>query len=106
MTYVFDIDGTLCTNASPHYKNASPFLDRINKVNFLYEEGHTIVCFTARGMGRYKNNLSLATQEFYALTQKQLKEWGVKYHQLILGKPSGDVYVDDKGIKDEDFFTN
>ena len=29
-----------------------------------------------------------------------------KYHQLILGKPSGDVYVDDKGIKDGDFFAN
>jgi hypothetical protein len=25
---------------------------------------------------------------------------------LILGKPSGDIYVDDKGINDENFFAN
>jgi len=106
MTYVFDIDGTLCTNASPFYENASPFMNRITKVNELYDAGHTIVCFTARGMGRYKNNTLLATQEFYELTSKQLKNWGVKYHHLFLGKPSGDFYIDDKGMKDEDFFAN
>ena len=38
------------------------------------------------------------------LTEEQLERWGVKYHQLFLGKPSGDIYIDDKGIKDEDFF--
>jgi len=30
--------------------------------------------------------------------------WGCKYHQLFLGKPSGDFYIDDKGINDTDFF--
>tara|TARA_R100000234_G_scaffold118803_2_gene100083 strand:- start:953 stop:1273 length:321 start_codon:yes stop_codon:yes gene_type:complete len=106
MTYVFDIDGTICTNASPNYENATPFTDRISKINSFYEKGDTIILFTARGMGRHKNNALLAIQDFFELTSNQLKDWGVKYHHLFLGKPSGDVYVDDKGIKDEDFFAN
>ena len=54
-------------------------------------------------MGRSQNeNPSL----FENLTQKQLQEWGVKYHELFMGKPCGDLYIDDKGIKDEEFFGN
>ena len=41
---------------------------------------------------------------FYNYTVQQLGTWGVKYHSLFLGKPSGDVYVDDKGVKDAEFF--
>ena len=107
MRYVFDIDGTICDkNKNDDYNKSYPFLERIRKVNKLYDEGNYIVFFTARGMGRHNNNPMLAIRDFYSLTQQQLQEWGVKYHQLILGKPSGDLYVDDKGIKDGDFFAN
>lgn len=106
MKYVSDIDGTICTNSSPEYQNAKPFKDRIQKINELYDNGHTIIFLTARGMGRHKNNQSAAITEFYKLTTEQLNSWGVKHHELFLGKPSGDIYVDDKGIKDEDFFRN
>ena len=47
---------------------------------------------------------NLAKQEFYEFTEIQLSLWGCKYHQLFLGKPSGDYYIDDKGINDNDFF--
>ena len=104
MTYVFDIDGTICTKTDGNYENASPIADRINTVNSLYDSGHTVILLTARGMGRYNNDLKRAYDSFYDLTVRQLLEWNVKYHELHLGKPSGDVYVDDKGIKDEDFF--
>ena len=107
MRYVFDIDGTICDkNKNDDYNKSYPFLERIRKVNKLYDEGNYIVFFTARGMGRHNNNPMLAIRDFYSLTQQQLQEWGVKYHQLILGKPSGDLYVDDKGIKVGDFFAN
>ena len=106
MKYVFDIDGTICTNTGGDYENAKPLEDRIKKVNELHEDGNTIVFFTARGMGRSGNNVHFAYSEFFSLTKRQLKSWNVKYDQLILGKPSGDIYIDDKGIKDEDFFTN
>lgn len=106
MTYVFDIDGTICNNTMGinDYKDANPFLDRIEKINNLYDQGHTIIFATARGMGRNKNNQTKAINEFYEFTKKQLDNWKVKYHDLFLGKPPGAVYVDDKAIKDKDFF--
>jgi len=30
------------------------------------------------------------------LTREQLNEWGCKYHELNMQKPSYDVWVDDK----------
>jgi hypothetical protein len=38
------------------------------------------------------------------LTKQQLKDWGVKYNELIFGKPDADIFVDDKGISDKIFF--
>jgi len=103
--YVFDIDGTLCSkNENCDYSEAKPMMSRIETVNDLYDDGHQIFLLTARGMGRNNNNPLLAVQQFYQFTTDQLREWGVKYHHLILGKPAGDFYIDDKGIKDEDFF--
>ena len=37
MTYVFDIDGTICSLTNGDYKEAEPFYDRIKKINdFIY----------------------------------------------------------------------
>jgi hypothetical protein len=77
---------------------------RIEKINQLYEDGHTIKYFTARGMGRYNDDAQKARDKFYNLTKMQLELWGCKYHELIMGKPSADYYIDDKAIKDNDFF--
>lgn len=106
MIYVFDIDGTICSAGDNNYAAATPYKDRIERVNKLYDEGHTIVFLTARGMGRSNNSIEYAYAAFETKTIQQLQEWGVKYHHLYLGKPSGDIYIDDKGISDEDFFTN
>ena len=106
--YVFDIDGTVCTNTEGKndYRDSKPLVDRIEIVNNLYDEGNNIVFLTARGMGRNDNDVKKAYDQFYEFTAKQLDEWGVKYHKLFLGKPAGDIYVDDKGIKDTRFFPN
>jgi histidinol phosphatase-like enzyme len=106
MVYVFDIDGTICLNENSEYEKSVPMLDRIEKINKLYEEGNTIIFQTARGMGRSGNSTAFAYAKFFELTQEQLKSWGVKYHSLFLGKPAADIYVDDKGINDADFFTD
>jgi len=106
MVYVFDIDGTICVNSNSDYENSIPLDDRIKKINRLYDEGNTIVFQTARGMGRSDNSSAFAYAKFFEMTEQQLHEWGVKYHSLFLGKPAGDFYIDDKGIRDEDFFTD
>ena len=104
-TYVFDIDGTIC-EINGDYTTSTPLTNRIDKVNALYDEGHTIIFQTARGMGRSDNNAPHAIEMFYDFTERQLKEWNVKYHKLFLGKPAGDIYVDDKGINDQNFFAD
>jgi hypothetical protein len=49
-------------------------------------------------MGRTNDDKSRAHKLGYKLTKKQLKEWGVNYNKLILGKPSYDLIVDDLSI--------
>jgi hypothetical protein len=104
-TYVFDVDGTVCTTVDDgDYLKAKPYKHRIKQINYLYEQGHTIIFHTARGMGRHRNIIQLAVDDFYLMTRKQLFDWDIKFHKLFMGKPSADIYIDDKGITDEDFF--
>ena len=105
MIYVFDIDGTICTKVNDgDYSKSKPLIERVEVINTLYDEGNTIIFQTARGMGRSSNSVAWAHKAFYELTREQLESWGVKFHSLFLGKPAGDIYVDDKGMKDSTFF--
>ena len=60
-------------------------------------------------MGRFDGdpNASVkASALLFDLTENQLKSWGCKYQELILGKPHADYFIDDKGINSNDFFRN
>lgn len=101
MKYIFDLDGTLCSQQkSGNYYKAEPYTKRIEYVNALYLSGHDITIWTARGMstGRLKA-LSL-----WFLTWRQLRKWKVKYTKLRMMKPAYDFWVDDKAYQDVDFF--
>lgn len=104
MIYVIDIDGTICTQTDGDYTQALPLHDRIEKINFLHSQGNKIFFFTARGMRSYNGCIKTVYEKYYDLTLHQLNNWGVSFDGLILGKPQADFYVDDKGIKDVDFF--
>ena len=95
-TYCFDLDGTLCSTTGSDYANSIPKRERIAKVNELTSDGHRVIIFTARG--------SSSGIDWMEVTKKQLDDWGVHHHELILGKPAADYYIDDKAVKDEDFF--
>lgn len=92
MHYIIDIDGTLCSlTNNNNYHEAQPFIEAINEVNSLYEKGNTITIFTSRG--------SKSGIKWHDFTIKQLKSWGLKYHELIdKNKPSGDIFIDDKAF--------
>jgi hypothetical protein len=47
-------------------------------------------------MGRFKGNKKLIKKKYKKLTVNQLKDWKLKYTKLIFGKPSYDLFVDDK----------
>lgn len=96
MKYIVDIDGTICLTESSKYYESQPIPERIEKINNLYRQGHTIVYWTARG-----GNSGFDWSE---LTEQQLHEWGCLYHRLEMGKPPYDLWIDDKAINSEDFF--
>ena len=94
----FDLDGVICRTEKNYYQKSKPNPIAIKKINSLFENGVYIKIFTARFMGRSNDNRVLAKKKGYTLTKNQLKLWKVKYHELILGKPSYDLFVDDKSI--------
>jgi hypothetical protein len=96
--YCFDIDDTICRTNGLDYKSSVPIVERIEKINRLFEEGHTIKLLTARG--------SKTGIDWTEVTKSQLEAWGLKYHELQLGKPFADFYIDDKAISDKDFDWN
>ena len=97
MVIYVDIDETICnTPEDRDYSKSEPMVDRIKKINSLYEKGLTIIYWTARGTG--------TGIDWRQVTEDQFKEWGVKFHDLKFGKPEYDLFVDDKNINAERFF--
>jgi D-beta-D-heptose 7-phosphate kinase/D-beta-D-heptose 1-phosphate adenosyltransferase len=87
-----DVDGILAFTNRNDYKNSRPNLEAIAKLNKYYDDGYTINIWTARG--------STSHMDWRDLTERQLKEWGVKYHKLIMGKPSFDILWEDKARRE------
>jgi ribonucleotide monophosphatase NagD (HAD superfamily) len=94
--FCFDIDGTLCTNTDGDYGDARPIAERIETLGRLWDQGHIIKLFTARG--------TTTGKDWSSVTERQMSDWGVKYHELIFGKPFFDILVDDKAHHSDDFF--
>ena len=81
MKIYVDIDETICiTPESRDYKLSKPIEDRIELINKLFDLGHTIVYWTARG---YVTKI-----DWREVTEKQFQEWGVKYHEILFNKPT------------------
>ena len=94
----FDLDNVICKTKRNDYKKSKPLKFNIKVINKLYENGHFIKIFTARFMGRFGDNSVKARKLGYSFTMDQLKSWNVRYHKLIFGKPSYDLFVDDKNL--------
>jgi len=98
-TYVWDLDGTLCTKVDgdpPDYALAMPIRSRIEDVNRLHDQGHTILILTSRG--------GTTGIDWRGVTEAQLEAWGVKYHELQINtKPYYDFWVHDKAMSVEDW---
>jgi capsule biosynthesis phosphatase len=104
MKYVFDLDGTLCTQErSGEYHQALPIFQMIEKVRQLKKDGHIIVIHTARGMNTYKGNISEIIYNISKMTEDWLRKYDVPFDEIFYGKPAGDFYIDDKGINSCDF---
>ena len=99
MNIYVDIDDTICFHQhkdTRSYENAKPYESRIRHVNSLYDNGHKIIYWTARG--------TVTGIDWRDVTEEQLKRWGCKYHELILKKPAYDIFIDDKNINCHEYF--
>lgn len=94
-TLMFDIDGTLCNQEENDYMKATPFIERIKKINDLSKNGIYVKLFTSRGITSGK--------DWTIQTRQQLDNWGLNYDELIFGKPHYDLFIDDKSVNSEDF---
>lgn len=94
----FDLDNTICKTKKNFYKNSLPIKKNIKCINSLFNQGYYIKIFTARFMGRSNEDKISAEKKGLRFTKKQLKKWNVKYHEIIFGKPSYDLIIDDKAL--------
>jgi len=90
LTIYVDIDETICFyKGERNYPDAIPNMENIAKINKLYDEGHEITYWTARG--------SVTKIDWMETTVNQLKKWGCKYHRVSVGlKPAYDLLICDK----------
>ena len=99
MVYYVDIDETICFyEGEREYPRAQPLHKNIDIINKLYEEGNTVVYWTARG--------GVTGIDWTELTKKQLELWGAKHTELRLNKPNYDMFICDKAINSRDFFND
>lgn len=90
MRFCFDLDNTICVTEGTEYDQSTPILAVVDLINHLYKEGHYVIIFTARG--------SKSQINFRELTERQLMNWGISYHELLFGKPYADIFIDDRAI--------
>ena len=96
MLIYVDIDETICNyDDAREYPLAKPIVENIEKINQLYDDGHTIVYWTARG--------AVSKKDHSKLTASQLHEWNAKHHELIMHtKPHYDLLICDKTMRIEE----
>ena len=88
MIIYVDIDNTICETIGSDYINSKPIQENIDKINRLYDDGHIIIYWTARGGNSGK--------DWKNLTLRQLNTWNCLFHELKMNKPTYDLFICDK----------
>ena len=94
--YIVDVDGTICNNTNGNYHISQPIQHRIDHFNSLYDQGHEIHYWTARGGNSGK--------DWHDVTLEQLKSWGAKFTSFNTKKPVYDHWIDDKAENVDHYF--
>jgi len=102
-TLVVDVDDTISTHVNRNYDDAIPHLDIIQKLNKMYDAGWRIVYFTARGQVSCNGDVALIESSRRPALEAWMNKHGVKYNELLFGKPLGVYYIDDKSLRPEEF---
>ena len=108
LTFIFDIDGTLCPikGTGEKYEDMIPYKDMVDRIREYKEQGARIVLFTSRNMNTYKGNLGLINANTARIILDWLEKWDIPYDEIIYGKPwpgHNGFYVDDRTVRPDEF---
>ena len=88
MQLIIDMDGTICTEEKTFSRSmANPIPGAKETLDKLKARGHTIIIYSARSWNEYE------------MTINWLEENKIPFDQLIMGKPIGDYWIDDRAIR-------
>lgn len=102
--FCFDLDNTLVTypKIKNDYTSVEPITKTINFCNFLKDQGHTIIIYTARRMRTHNGNLGGVIADIGKITLDTLENFNIKYDEIHFGKPYANFYIDDLAVKSFD----
>lgn len=108
LTFVFDIDGTICPikKKDERYEDLVPFSEIVEKIRSYHNEGTKIILFTSRNMNSYNGNLGLINKHTAKVLLDWLEKWNIPYDEIVYGKPwpgHKGFYVDDRTIRPNEF---
>ena len=88
MRLIIDLDGTICTEEKQFSRAlAVPIRGAVDFLKRKKSEGHTVIIYSARSWAEYE------------MTFEWLIRNEIPFDQLILGKPIGDFWIDDRAIR-------
>ena len=108
LTFIFDIDGTLCPikGKDEKYEDVVPYPEMVERIREYKEKGAKIVLFTSRNMNSYQGNIGLINAHTAKIVLKWLEKWDIPYDEIIYGKPwpgHNGFYVDDRTVRPDEF---
>jgi uncharacterized HAD superfamily protein len=92
MRLIIDLDGTICSEEKQFSRAlATPLVGAQVALQKLKSQGHTIIIYSARTWAEYE------------VTFAWLRDNQIPFDQLILGKPQGDYWIDDRALEFKDW---
>lgn len=108
LTFVFDIDGTLCPlkKKEQKYEDLVPYPKMVKKIREYKKNGAKIVFYTSRNMNTYDSNIGKINVHTGKLIFAWLDKWKIPYDEVVFGKVwpgHNGFYVDDRTIRPDEF---
>ena len=108
LTFIFDIDGTLCPikKKDEKYEDLIPYKEMVDRIREYKEQGAKIILYTSRNMNTYKGNIGLINANTAKVILEWLEKWDIPYDEIIYGKPwpgHNGYYVDDRTVRPDEF---
>ncbi len=108
MSFIFDIDGTICPikKKDEQYADLVPYPEMVGKIRDYKAQGAKVILFTSRNMNSYQGNIGMINANTAKIILAWLEKWEIPYDEIIYGKPwpgHRGFYVDDRTVRPDEF---